>query len=99
MSSMKFLSPFIRNHGFKLRKSRYYLETSYRPAAAASTDGEFCSCPAATLQQTRTMATDKRCLNIEDLNPNVRVMEYAVRGPLVIRAAELEKELEKVNYK
>ena len=42
----------------------------------------------------RTMAT--RCLNMDDMNPNIKVMEYAVRGPLVIRAAELEKELEKV---
>lgn len=35
-------------------------------------------------------------LNLDNLNPNVKVMEYAVRGPLVIRAGEIEKELEKV---
>lgn len=29
------------------------------------------------------------------MNPNVKVMEYAVRGPLVTRAGEIEKELEK----
>lgn len=39
---------------------------------------------------------DKKCLNIENLNPNIKVMEYAVRGPLVIRATEIEKELQKV---
>ncbi|RZC40255.1 hypothetical protein BDFB_011666 [Asbolus verrucosus] len=36
-------------------------------------------------------------LTLDNLNPNVKVMEYAVRGPLVIRAGEIEKELEKVN--
>lgn len=33
---------------------------------------------------------------MDNLNPNIKVMEYAVRGPLVIRAGEIEKELEKV---
>jgi len=30
------------------------------------------------------------------MNPNVRIMEYAVRGPLLIRATEIENELKKV---
>lgn len=38
----------------------------------------------------------QRVLNIENMNPNVRVMEYAVRGPLLIRATEIENELKKV---
>ena len=38
-----------------------------------------------------------RVLTMDTLNPNVRAMEYAVRGPIVVRAAEIEKELEKVN--
>jgi len=33
---------------------------------------------------------------MDTLNPNVRAMEYAVRGPVVIRAAAIEKELQKV---
>ncbi|KAL4719095.1 hypothetical protein ACJJTC_004325 [Scirpophaga incertulas] len=41
----------------------------------------------------RTMAS--KVLTLENLNPNVVKLEYAVRGPLVIRAAEIEKELEK----
>lgn len=47
----------------------------------------------------RTMSTStckrQKCLSLESMNPCVKVMEYAVRGPLVIRAAEIEKELEK----
>ncbi|XP_047127231.1 alanine aminotransferase 2 [Hydra vulgaris] len=32
-------------------------------------------------------------LNIESMNPRVKQVEYAVRGPIVIKAAELDKEL------
>ncbi|CAH0761449.1 unnamed protein product [Diatraea saccharalis] len=41
----------------------------------------------------RTMAS--KVLNLDNLNPNVIKLQYAVRGPLVIRAAEIEKELQK----
>lgn len=41
------------------------------------------------------MASTK-CVNLDNLNPCIKVMEYAVRGPLVIRATEIEKELEQV---
>lgn len=44
----------------------------------------------------RTMASQRKTLTLETLNPNIKTLEYAVRGPLVTRAAELEKELEKV---
>jgi hypothetical protein len=35
-------------------------------------------------------------LTINNINPCIKTMEYAVRGPLVIRATEIEKELEQV---
>uniref|UniRef100_A0A0N4Z2R3 alanine transaminase n=1 Tax=Parastrongyloides trichosuri TaxID=131310 RepID=A0A0N4Z2R3_PARTI len=35
----------------------------------------------------------KKVLNMDNLNPNVITMQYAVRGPLPIRAVQLEKEL------
>ena len=35
-------------------------------------------------------------LNIESMNPRVKQVEYAVRGPIVIKAAALEKELKEV---
>jgi len=34
-----------------------------------------------------------KVLNMETLNPHIKVMEYAVRGPIVLRAAEIEQEL------
>ncbi|XP_061714770.1 alanine aminotransferase 1 isoform X1 [Cydia pomonella] len=36
-----------------------------------------------------------KAITLENINPNIVKLEYAVRGPLVIRAAEIEKELEK----
>lgn len=44
-------------------------------------------------QQKRTMAL----LSLDTINPNVIKMEYAVRGPLVIRAGEIEKEIAQVS--
>lgn len=37
-----------------------------------------------------------RCLTESNMNPNVVKMQYAVRGPLVIRTGEIEKEISKV---
>ena len=41
------------------------------------------------------MDTNKT-LTMKNLNPHVIEVEYAVRGPIVIRAAEIEKELKTV---
>lgn len=38
----------------------------------------------------------QKVLNLDNMNPNVRIMEYAVRGPLLIRATEIENELKQV---
>ncbi|XP_021957727.1 alanine aminotransferase 2-like isoform X2 [Folsomia candida] len=34
-----------------------------------------------------------KTITLDNMNPNIKTMEYAVRGPLVIRATEIEKEL------
>ncbi|XP_053400985.1 alanine aminotransferase 2-like [Mercenaria mercenaria] len=36
-----------------------------------------------------------KVLSVENMNPHVKNMEYAVRGPIVIRAGEIEQELAK----
>lgn len=43
----------------------------------------------------RKMST--KVLTLDSMNPNVIKMEYAVRGPLVIRAGEIEKEIKQVS--
>merc|ERR1712227_1128239 len=50
--------------------------------------------------QEKTMSTmpaenTKPTITLENMNPCVKQMEYAVRGPLVIRATEIEKEIQK----
>ncbi|CEF68484.1 Alanine aminotransferase 1 [Strongyloides ratti] len=37
--------------------------------------------------------SSQKVLNLDNLNPNVKTMQYAVRGPLPIRAVQIEKEL------
>jgi len=41
-----------------------------------------------------TMAPTEPSLKLENMNPCIKKMQYAVRGPLVIRATEIEKELQ-----
>ncbi len=40
-----------------------------------------------------------RVLTVDNMNPNVKRVQYAVRGPIVQRAMQLEKELKEVNVK
>lgn len=42
------------------------------------------------------MCTRGKVLTVANMNPFVKTMEYAVRGPIVIRAGEIEQELAKV---
>lgn len=88
MSSSRLLSRFIsRRETFKVRCNSVAL-TSLNSSCVFDIK---MSCG---VNSDRGMAS--KCLNLEDINPNVKVMEYAVRGPLVIRGSEIEKELEKV---
>ena len=41
-------------------------------------------------------AKNDRILTMENLNPRVIDVEYAVRGPIVLRAADIEKQLKQV---
>ena len=40
-----------------------------------------------------TTTPHSRVLSLDDINPNLKAMEYAVRGPILKRAGEIEKEL------
>lgn len=41
-----------------------------------------------------TSSCNRALLNLDNINQNVRNLEYAVRGPIVIRAGQLESELQ-----
>lgn len=40
----------------------------------------------------------EKILTLESMNPQVKAVEYAVRGPIVLKAGEIEKELRKVGW-
>lgn len=50
------------------------------------------------LQRQCTAAMATHLLTCDNMNPYIKTMQYAVRGPLVIRAVQLEKELKQVTY-
>lgn len=39
----------------------------------------------------------ERILTLESMNPQVKAVEYAVRGPIVLKAGEIERELQRVS--
>jgi len=61
----------------------------------------FSTSPVTSLNSTLKMDASQppgKVLTVDNINPNVRTMEYAVRGPIVIRAVEIEKELSQVYF-
>uniref|UniRef100_A0A2Z5RE46 alanine transaminase n=1 Tax=Reticulitermes speratus TaxID=60591 RepID=A0A2Z5RE46_9NEOP len=70
-----------RNRGGQFRGWSNYL----RAMATSGKDVDACNC---------SERTEKGFVTIENMNPCIKRMEYAVRGPLVIRASEIEKELQ-----
>lgn len=50
-------------------------------------------CCREAFEYSKMSTTILQVMNLAAVNPQVKTMEYAVRGPIVIRAVELEKEL------
>lgn len=67
--------------------------TNQPAAAAALTSSQSCA------EQNSKRKMSSKVLTLDSMNPNVIKMEYAVRGPLVIRAGEIEKEIKQVKHK
>lgn len=45
---------------------------------------------------TSVVPSRSKVLTVDNMNPHVKNMEYAVRGPIVIRAGEIEQEIKSV---
>ena len=41
-------------------------------------------------------ATYQKVLSLDSMNPHIKKVEYAVRGPIVVKAAKFKRELEQV---
>lgn len=96
MSGSRILSPIVVcRYGAKVRRVPAVPVTSL--VWDKSADGTCAGI--AGIVSTRAMATDpKPSLVMENLNPQIKIMQYAVRGPLTQKAGEFEKELERVKY-
>ncbi|KAG9330147.1 hypothetical protein JZ751_027168 [Albula glossodonta] len=53
----------------------------------------------ATVAATENGKVREKTLTMETLNPQVKAVEYAVRGPIVIKAGEIERELQQSKKK
>ena len=77
-----------------LHKLRYLTMLQKESFRAVITQGrQILRCHPAACQ---TVSKRNKVLSIENINPHVKKMEYAVRGPIVIRAGEIEQEMAKV---
>ena len=50
------------------------------------------------MMRSETHSNQSKILTIENLNPRVIAIKYAIRGPIAIRAAEIDQQLKKVVY-
>ncbi|GJQ84175.1 hypothetical protein Trydic_g2851 [Trypoxylus dichotomus] len=89
------LSPLIFHRHGKRVSNALIASVRDRTADSSCGVGRWWSPNVNFLRKMSAAAQPRRCLDIDTLNPNIKVMEYAVRGPLVIRAGEIEKELQK----
>lgn len=49
-------------------------------------------------EEVNGVSSGGKVLTLDTMNPNVRRVEYAVRGPIVQRAVQIEKELREVMW-
>ena len=76
--------------------------TSSVSGAAATSSSAVCTPPPIhwshwkLTARNMSSATWQHTVTLDNLNPCIKTMEYAVRGPLVIRAVEIEKEIQSV---
>lgn len=60
--------------------------------------GAFSTVEAAAVEQTATRAGRRgKSLTMATLNPQVKAVEYAVRGPIVMKAGDIERGLQQVS--
>jgi len=69
---------------------------SFRVRSAARAPLSLSSCSLLSTSQSLAMAPPaaEPSLKLENMNPCIKKMQYAVRGPLVIRANDIEKEIQ-----
>ncbi|XP_041762725.1 alanine aminotransferase 1 [Anopheles merus] len=96
-------SAAVSSRGLLLRPGSVHVRLAAAPVPEQQQHGPAAAVAAESpinQQQSRTFLTmacvqqQQRCVSVDNINPAIKSMEYAVRGPLVIRAGVIEKELE-----
>uniref|UniRef100_A0A8W7NYL3 alanine transaminase n=1 Tax=Anopheles coluzzii TaxID=1518534 RepID=A0A8W7NYL3_ANOCL len=97
-------SAAVSSRGLLLRPGSVHVRLAAAPVPEQQQHGPAAAAVAAespiNQHQSRTFLTmacvqqQQRCVSVDNINPAIKSMEYAVRGPLVIRAGVIEKELE-----
>ncbi len=52
--------------------------------------------PSGIIASIHTSSKREKVLNTQSMNANIKEMQYAVRGPIVLKAGQIEDELERV---
>lgn len=85
-----------------LRAESFYLWMRRQPGPRRPPQrcglGAFSTVEAAAVEQTATRARLRgKSLTMATLNPQVKAVEYAVRGPIVIKAGDIERKMRQVS--
>lgn len=83
-----------------MQRAAALVQRAYRPR----TPGPWSRCQSsaaaeasAVLKMRPERSQRERILTLESMNPQVKAVEYAVRGPIVLKAGEIEMELRRVS--
>ena len=88
----------VNRHQRRLLKEGKYLQRVVTSKTSADPNSKRQEQRLGQLRQLSTTAKmSNKLLTIDTLNPLVKEVEYAVRGPIVQLAAEIEKELDSVS--
>ena len=93
----------LHNSVFSSRNAALPSAVTKSSSAEGSSAATFCSGLSRSVTTTqighclRMASTWQHTVTMDNLNPAIKTMEYAVRGPLVIRATEIEKEIQRVS--
>ena len=88
----------VNRHQKRLLKEGKYLQRVVASKTSSDPNSRWQEQRLGQLRQLSTAAKmSNKLLTIDTLNPLVKEVEYAVRGPIVQLAAEIEKELDSVS--
>lgn len=87
MSHIKLITRVSSANAMVRAERRHRLLSEHPGTVSSSCDYSIC----------RSTNKASKAVTMENINPNIVKLEYAVRGPLVIRATAIQKEIDSVS--